>query len=75
MLGTWYQSTFAQKCPRTGSNILCPIIHYSGGVVVDNHGRLPLTPWSFTLGIFTPAIYSQKERSLETPWIYAFNQN
>jgi hypothetical protein len=34
---------------------------YSDGVVVDNHGRLPLTPWLFTLGIFTPAIRKKKE--------------
>ena len=59
--GSWYRKTFQKMCPRPGKKVLCPIILYSDGAVLDRHGRLSLTPYSMTLGIFKPNVRTKKE--------------
>ena len=58
--GSWHKATHAARC--TGPiDVLAPIIGYMDGVATDAFGRLGLTPFNFTLGIFNAATRSRKE--------------
>ena len=52
--GSWWSESWQRKCPPfPGSrNILVPLICYSDGVATDVQGRLGVTPFNITLGIF-----------------------
>ena len=58
--GTWYKATHKSRC--TGpQDVLAPVIGYMDGVATDAFGRLGLTPFNFTLGIFNTATRARKE--------------
>ena len=49
--GWWWTETAKDLCSGE-KEILVPIIGYMDGVSTDNNGRLPVTPFNITLGIF-----------------------
>ena len=49
--GWWWSETMDECCVEP-DEILVPIIGYMDGVATDNNGRLPVTPFNITLGIF-----------------------
>ena len=48
----WWWSESMDKICQEKKEILVPIIGYMDGVATDSNGRLPVTPFNITLGIF-----------------------
>ena len=67
--GKWFEKTFGARIephpigPSGRRRILCPIIFYIDGLVIDAYGKLTLEPLTFTLGIF-----KKKLRNLAIAW-------
>ena len=59
--GYWWRESWKEACTIGSNEILVPIILYMDGISLDAHGRLSLTPLTFTLGIFSTSVRSKPE--------------
>ena len=59
--GNWWTSTRLAQCDEDNCEILVPIILYMDGIVVDQNGRLTLTPLTFTLGTFKTEVRAKTD--------------
>ena len=67
--GTWWSTTWQQKCKANSMEILVPLIFYMDGISIDAHGNLTLIPMNMTLGIFNTETRT-KSKAWETLYFH-----
>ena len=71
----WWRDTWIECCnlSKGSIEILVPVILYMGGISLDAHGRLSLTPLNMTLEIFNVATRKRPE-ARKTIYFYPDNE-